>query len=224
MHLFIQKIKSFFKRELPELMLVDKPKGITSYDVIRRLQKKYGRHHKMGHAGTLDPNATGLLIVGLGKGTKRLHELVGLDKTYQAEILLGIKTDTGDIVGKIIEEKLIPKELSDHELNTVLCGMLGTHEVTVPVYSAIKIAGKPLYKYARQGTQVDVPKKNMTIHTAEITSIDLPVLRIDFRVSSGTYIRALAEIVGERLGTVATLQNLRRTKIGEFDIKKARKI
>lgn len=222
MHTLFHKIKSFFKRELPEFMLIDKPKGITSFDVIRRLQQKFGRH-KMGHAGTLDPNATGLLLVAIGKGTKKLREIVGLDKVYEAEILLGRKTDTGDIVGKTIEEKPVP-EIDHDKLKAALDSMLGTHEFTVPAYAAIKVHGKPLYKYAREGRDVELPKKFMTITSAEIVTIYPPVLTIVFHVSSGTYIRTLAEVLGERLGTVATLQNLRRLKIGDFDLKQAVKI
>lgn len=222
MHILFQKIKSFFKRELPEFILIDKPKGITSFGVIRKLQQKFG-YHKMGHAGTLDPNATGLLLVATGKGTKKLRQIVGFDKVYEAEILLGRKTDTGDIVGKTIEEKPVP-DIDHDKVKAVLESVLGTHEFTVPAYAAIKVHGKPLYKYARQGKHIKLPKKFMTITSAEIVTIHPSVLVIVFCVSSGTYIRTLAEIIGERLGTVATLQNLRRLKIGDFDLKQAVKI
>ncbi len=213
-------------KENENLLLIDKPKGITSFDVIRQLRKKIGIK-KMGHAGTLDPLASGLMIIGVEKGTKKLADLIGLDKSYTAEILLGTKTDTGDLEGKVIEKKEVP-ELTREKVEKVLKSLEGENELEVSLYSAIKKAGKPLYKYAREGKEIEKPKRIMKVYKARLIDLEteLPsvVVTVEFDVASGVYIRSLAEELGERLGTVATLQNLRRTKIGDFKIEEAQKI
>lgn len=201
------------------IILVDKPKGITSFDVIRILRKKTGIR-KMGHAGTLDPLATGLMIIATGKKTKELTQLLGLSKTYIAEIKLGIKTDSADTDGAVVETKAVP-ELTIEQIQKVLDGMVGDIELEVPIYSAIKREGKPLYAYAREGIAVEVPKKVMHISYAKVIAYTAPVITIDFGVKSGTYIRSLAEELAQRLGTVGTIQNLRRTSIGEFKVEDA---
>ncbi|MDA1335110.1 MAG: tRNA pseudouridine(55) synthase TruB [bacterium] len=204
------------------LLLIDKPKGITSFDVIRKLRRQLGIK-KMGHAGTLDPLATGLLLIGVGQGTKELHTLLKLDKTYVAEVLFGKQTDTGDLEGKIIDEKPIPtltKELLVEALKT----MTGDIKLKVPAYSAIKKDGKPLYKYARENTKVEIPTKTMSVISYNIVSIDEKSVSIEWSVKSGTYIRSLAQELGKRIGTVATLKNLRRTQIGEYSVEQAQKI
>jgi tRNA pseudouridine55 synthase len=201
------------------ILLVDKPKGISSYGVIRILQKKMGKR-KMGHAGTLDPLATGLLIIGIDKGTKMLSSLIGLPKVYEAEILLGKKTITADIEGEIIEEQQIPV-LVEEKILDVIQSMVGTHELAVPIYSAVKRQGKPLYAYAREGKDVEVPVKQMTVTEANLLGFDEKTVRIRFNVSSGTYIRTLAEEFARRMGTVGTIQNLRRLSIGTYSVDKA---
>lgn len=205
-----------------DILLIDKPKGITSFDVIRILRKKLGIR-KMGHSGTLDPLATGLLLIGVGAGTKKLSSLIGLPKTYEAEILLGKKTDTGDVTGKIIEEKEIPS-FSKEKIEQVLEGMVGEHMLTVPLYSAIKKDGKALYAYAREGLPVEAPQKPMKIASISLLGSGPDTLTVFFEVSSGTYIRTLAELIAERLGTVGTIQNLRRLSIGMYNIKDAESI
>ncbi|MCC2630646.1 MAG: truB [Candidatus Paceibacter sp.] len=204
------------------ILLIDKPKGISSYDCIRILQRKFGKI-KMGHAGTLDPLATGLMIIGINEGTKQLHALLGLPKTYEAEILLGIRTETGDVEGKVVEEKVAP-ELDEKYIKDVLATMIGTLEITVPIYSAIKRQGKRLYEYAREGKEVEVPVKPMLVIEATLLEQKANVLTVKWNVGSGTYIRSLAEELGKRLGTVATVQNLRRTSIGDYDVADAMKI
>lgn len=201
------------------LILVDKPRGITSFDVIRLLRKKLGIR-KMGHSGTLDPLATGLMLIGVGSGTKKLSTLIGLPKTYEAEILLGKKTDTGDITGSVIEEKDIP-HFSTEDLSRVLEGMVGEHMLTVPLYSAIKKDGKALYAYAREGLSVEAPQKPMRVMAISLIDADETTIKVFFEVSSGTYIRTLAELIAERLGTVGTIVNLRRLSIGMYNIKDA---
>lgn len=211
----------------PSILLVDKPKGITSFDVIRELRRKLGAERgspawRMGHAGTLDPNATGLMIVGIGPGTKELATYLKLPKTYEAEVLFGVRTDTGDVDGKIVEEA-DAGTMDDAALRSAVRSVEGTHRFAVPRYSAVKIKGKPLYAYARKGrTDVEAPQKEMRVDRAEITGIVREKERvrasIRFDVGSGTYIRTLAEVIGKELGLPATLKELRRTRIGDFSI------
>ncbi|HEY0964556.1 MAG TPA: tRNA pseudouridine(55) synthase TruB [Candidatus Paceibacterota bacterium] len=210
------------------LLLIDKPAGITSMDVIRVLRRKLGVR-KIGHAGTLDPLATGLMLVGVGAGTKQLATLVKLDKEYIAEIRIGERRTTGDLEGEVIEEKVV-KGLVASEVATVLQSLLGTHELPVSAYSAIKVDGVPMYKRARKAERsgkmiTDVPVRPMHIHETELRGFaisgDRAVATVRFVVGSGTYIRSLAEELGRRLNYPATLEALRRTKVGDFDIKDA---
>jgi tRNA pseudouridine55 synthase len=209
------------------LLLVDKPQGITSFDVIRRLRRELAVK-KMGHAGTLDPMATGLMLIGINEGTKELANLIGLPKVYEAEILLGVKTDTGDITGRIIEESNIRSQNTKEEIEAVLQKMVGKLSLVAPAYSAIKQGGVPLYKKARAGKEVIAPVREMEIKEMIFHGTREGegkfFLNVELEVSSGTYVRSIAEEIGRRLGTVATLSALRRTKIGDFEIKDARKI
>lgn len=211
---------------MQDIMLIDKPKGITSFDVIRRLRRTLGIR-KMGHAGTLDPLASGLMIIGINKGTKRLNEYLKLPKIYEAEILLGKKTTTGDLEGEVLESKNV-ESIDIKEVKTVIKDMTGKITLPVPLYSAIKIKGTPLYKHARKGHDVLVPEKEMEIKNIKLTdsfaSNDFYVLALTIEVASGTYIRSIAQELGKRLGFPATLANLRRTKIGKFKIENASKI
>lgn len=207
----------------PQIALVDKPKGITTYDVIRRLKPRF-RGVKIGHAGTLDPNATGLVILGIGEGTKELGNYLKLPKTYEAEITFGIRTDSGDTDGKIIEES-DASTLEKSALEDALQKITGTHSFSVPKFSAIKMGGIPLYKRARKNEDFSPPEKEMTVTSAELRNFKKEERRaiasVVFDVSSGTYIRTLAEEIGKTLGFPATLSNLRRTRIGEFRIEDA---
>lgn len=209
-----------------DIILVDKPKGITSFDVIRILRKKFGIQ-KMGHAGTLDPLASGLMIIGVEKGTKKLNEYLKLPKVYEAEILIGIRTSTGDMEGQIIEQKNV-ENISNDEINNVLKGITGKINLSVPMYSAIKIAGKPLYKYARKNINIEQPNKDMEVLWVTLKDYRHTdnhfIISIELEVASGTYIRSVAEEIGRRLGYPATTKELRRTKIGDFKIKDALKI
>lgn len=216
---------------VPEIILVDKPYGITSFDVIRQLRRRLGIK-KMGHAGTLDPLATGLMIIGIGPGTKRLTDLVKRDKEYVAEIRIGESRTTGDLEGDIIEERVVTA-LDETHVEEVLQGMIGIVSLPVSAYSAIKVDGVPMYKRARKAEKVgeivaEVPIRDMKVLTADLeASTATPsrvVLTVRFSVGSGTYIRSLAEELGRRLGYPATLQNLRRTKVGEFTLDEAKAI
>ena len=218
--------------ELPEdTLLIDKPAGITSFDVIRRLRRELGVR-KMGHGGTLDPLATGLMIIGVGPGTKKLNNYLKLDKEYLATIRLGERRSTGDLEGEIIEEQAVTDTFSDEKVSVTLADMIGTLTLPVSAYSAIKKDGVPMYKRARvaagEGKQVkEVPVRDMQVLEAELlkTAYDPNAKRFDvtvrFHVGSGTYIRSLAEEIGRRLGYPATLASLRRIKIGDFNIENA---
>lgn len=216
--------------ELPELLLIDKPKGLTSFDVIRRLRKATGIK-KFGHAGTLDPLATGLMLIGVEKGTKRLTELVKLDKEYLAEILVGESRTTGDMEGEVVEVKNYEGDVDEERLRTVLAEMIGTLELPVSAYSAIKKDGVPMYKRARAAEKkgevvTEVPMRSMVVHEAEMLAQSVflhneqtcLLATVRFSVGSGTYIRSLAEEFGKRIGYPATLYNLRRTQVGEYRI------
>jgi len=218
--------------ELPEILLIDKPIGITSFDVIRQLRKKTGIK-KFGHAGTLDPLASGLMILGVEKGTKKLTEFIKLDKEYIAEIRIGESRTTGDLEGEIIE-KVETVVLDEESVKAAVEALVGNLVLPVSAYSAIKKDGKPMYKRAREAEKVgelvkDVPFREMVVHQAELLGVEMinikneerVVVKVRFFVGSGTYIRSLAEELGRRLSYPATLQALRRTKIGNFNIEEA---
>jgi tRNA pseudouridine55 synthase len=200
-------------------------------DVIRRLRRILNIK-KIGHAGTLDPLATGLMLVGVGPGTKKLMDLVKLDKEYVAQVRIGERRATGDMEGAILEEKEVTG-LTKQQVHDALVSLVGSVELPVSAYSAIKVDGTPMYKRARkaerEGTVVtDVPMRTMRVDEVELLDFSVAdgraVVTVQFSVGSGTYVRSLAEELGTRLGYPATLQNLRRTKVGEFDIKDAKKL
>lgn len=224
-----------------DIVLIDKPTGITSFDVIRRLRRELNIR-KMGHAGTLDPLASGLMIIGVATGTKKLAEYIKLDKEYIAEILVGIKTETGDMEGEVIEEKAVEEGVvadifSEEKISATLSEMVGTLTLPVSAYSAIKKDGVPFYKKAREaqlrGQTLDtstLPVRDMKVMAAELLDQNYDkenkrmIIEVRFEVGSGTYIRSLAEEFGKQLNYPATLQSLRRTKVGDFKIEDARGI
>jgi len=218
----------------PEILLVDKPKGITSFQVIRILRRKLNIK-KMGHAGTLDPLASGLMIIGINRGTKRLADFIKLDKEYIAEILIGEKRATGDMEGVVLAEKAVTetnKEMYD-KVYATLETMTGDLDLPVSAYSAIKVDGVAMYKKARRAEKTgevisETPMRVMKVYQAELFKIetlpDRAVATVRFAVGSGTYIRSLAEELGSRIGYPATIKDLRRIKIGEFDIEMAKKL
>lgn len=204
-----------------ELILVNKPKGITSFDVIRVLRKIL-KVKKMGHAGTLDPNATGLILIGVGSGTKNLANLILNDKAYKATILLGTKTDSGDVDGKILEQKDISNlDLSQNQAENTVSKLLGENEYVVPNYSAIKIDGKKLYELARAGVEIEPVKRTMQVYKIKDVLYTHPYIYATFYVAKGTYIRSLAEKIGELLNTPTTLYDLQRISIGEYKLEDA---
>jgi tRNA pseudouridine55 synthase len=205
------------------LLLIDKPVGWTSHDVVAKLRGIL-KMKRIGHAGTLDPFATGLLVIGVGPGTKDLTALVGVDKTYIATARLGATSTTEDPEGEITETGAA--EVSRTDLESVLNTFIGTYEQTASLYSAKKVGGKKLYDLARQGLgdTVERPKKMVTISELKLLEYAWPNLTFEVSCSSGTYIRALARDIGEKLGVGAYLTALRRTRIGDFRIEDAKKL
>lgn len=205
---------------LGDIILVDKPKGISSFGVIRELRRELGVK-KMGHSGTLDPLATGLMIVCAGEKTKKLNDLIKLPKTYEAAILLGVKTDTGDLEGKIIEEKEV-LGLDTDKVKKAAESLVGKITLPVPLYSAIKVKGKRLYKSARRGEKVSLPKREMEILNIEFKGLSKEgrhyIMEVVLDVKSGTYIRSIVEELGRRFGLPTVLSELRRTRIGGYKI------
>lgn len=199
---------------------IDKEINCTSRDVVNEIIKKV-ETNKVGHTGTLDPIATGVLVVCVGKATKLVNLLTSENKTYEAEITLGVQTDTYDITGNIIKEESV--DISDDEIKNTVSSFLGQYEQEVPIYSAVKVKGKKLYEYARENIDVELPKRLVTINDIEITSdIDRKDNRIIFSiivsVSKGTYIRALVNDIANKLNTVGVMSSLRRIKLGNVNI------
>ncbi len=201
-------------REMEGILLVDKPGDHTSHDVIARLRGKL-KMKRIGHAGTLDPMATGLLIVLVGKATRVSQYLISLDKEYEGTVELGKVTDTQDADGEMMETRPVPP-LGEAEIRAALQGFLGDQYQTPPMYSAIKIDGVPLYKSARKGEEVEREPRFIRVNSWELTGLALP--RFDFRLrcTKGTYVRTLAHDLGQKLGCGAHLAALRRTATDKF--------
>lgn len=200
-------------------LLVDKPIGPTSHDIVD-IARRALRTRKIGHAGTLDPFASGLLILAVGAKTKEISKFVGLDKAYEATLRLGAASDTMDRTG-VITQKTGIETINREEFELALKKFRGEIDQTPPMYSAKKVGGKKLYDLARAGIEIERLPVRVTIHELEIISYEWPLAKIQTRVSSGTYIRALADDIGKLLGCGAYLEELRRTKIGGFDVKDA---
>lgn len=200
---------------MDKLLVVNKEKNLTSRDIVNNLTKIFNTK-KIGHTGTLDPIATGVLVCLFGKYTKLVDLLTSLDKEYIAEIKLGIKTDTGDITGSIIENKKY--NITKEEIIKVFKEFPSKYEQTVPKYSAVKINGKKLYEYARNNIEIELPKREVSIFSLELIDYEKDIIKFKTHVSKGTYIRSLIEDICEKLGTIGTMNNLIRTKQGGFDI------
>ncbi len=195
---------------------LNKPKGITSHKAVEKVRRALGAK-KAGHAGTLDPLATGVLLVCVGEATKVGRFLSDLDKEYIATVKLGEKTDTFDSEGEVIE-KSERFSCEEEDIERILPGFLGTIEQVPPMFSAVKMGGKPLYKLARKGITVERQKRPVTVHEIEITSFAFPLFELRVVCSKGTYIRSLCNDIGEAVGTGAHLTGLTRTRIGDFRI------
>lgn len=199
------------------IIVINKSKGCTSHDVVYQVKKLFGT--KVGHTGTLDPNATGVLPILIGKGTELSQFLINHDKKYIATLKLGIKTDTADSEGNVIEEQTVNSaELTEQNINDVFKSMIGKQKQIPPMYSAIKVKGKKLYEYARKGQTVDVPEREIEIYDLRIIQINTSENTVMFEVycSKGTYIRTICEKIAEKLNTVGYMQELQRTMVGDF--------
>ena len=217
-----------------EILLVDKPAGLSSFAVVARIRRVLTeqvrtravsqgltppKRAKVGHAGTLDPFATGLLICLLSSGTKKASEFLKLDKKYEATICLGKTSTTGDVEGEISDVSNDAPEIS--EVRVAVESFKGEILQKVPAYSAVKIEGKRAYDLARKGVEVEMPTRKVHIYDIAVVSYEWPELRISCHVSSGTYIRALGEDIGKKLGVGGYLTELRRTQIGEYKVSDA---
>lgn len=201
---------------------LDKDKGITSHEAVTKAKRLF-KVKKAGHAGTLDPLATGVLLICLNEATKITGYLSDLDKEYLAVIKLGETTDTYDSEGKIVR-KVSDFEVSDSEISDAIQMFIGNIEQTPPIYSAIKLNGKPLYKLARQGIEVEIKPRKVSIYSIELLNYEAPFLTIRVSCSKGTYIRSLCNDIGNALDVGAHLTELERTKIGHFTIENSAKL
>ncbi|HAQ61618.1 TPA: tRNA pseudouridine(55) synthase TruB [Candidatus Delongbacteria bacterium] len=200
------------------VLLIDKEAGWTSFDVVAKLRNILGTR-KIGHAGTLDPFATGLLLLLVGKATKVQEELTGSDKVYEAELKLGERTDTFDPTGTVTA--VSDKKVSEKEIMSAVMSFSGEQMQLPPMFSAIKKDGKRLYESARKGIEVEREPRKITIHSIEVSEIKKDIVRILVNCSKGTYIRTLADDIGEKLSTYAHLKNLRRISIGSYRVENA---
>ncbi|MBW2544050.1 MAG: tRNA pseudouridine(55) synthase TruB [Deltaproteobacteria bacterium] len=200
------------------VLIIDKPSGRTSHDVVRDVRKLLGAK-KVGHAGTLDPLATGVLTVCINEATKLVQFFSNDDKEYRATMLLGVRTDTLDIEGEVLER--CKPHLQTEELKDVVEGFTGRIEQRVPKYSAVKFRGKPLYKWTRQGVDIEPPLRKVDLYHINVEEVRIPYVTFTVSCSKGTYIRSLCADIGNRLGCGACLSGLRRTRSGCFDEKNA---
>lgn len=200
------------------IIIINKPKNYTSHDIVRKAKKLL--NEKVGHTGTLDPNATGVLPLLIGKGTLLSKYLIEHDKIYEAVLKLGEKTDTADGEGKVLESQNVEQSILKKEnIERIFNNLEGKQEQIPPMYSAIKLNGKKLYEYARKGIKVEVKPRTIEIYKLELIKIE--DMEIIFRVScsKGTYIRTLCEKIAEELGTIGYMKELKRIQVGEFNIK-----
>lgn len=204
------------------MLNIYKEKGYTSHDVVARLRRIVGQK-KIGHTGTLDPEAEGVLPVCLGKATKLCDLLTDKDKTYEAVLLLGISTDTQDTTGKILEEKNTA-DLREEAVREVVLSFEGEYDQIPPMFSALKVGGKKLYELARDGKEVERKPRHVQIYRIRILQIDLPRVRMEVTCSKGTYIRTLCHDIGEKLGCGGCMESLLRTRVERFGVAESLRI
>ncbi|MDO8504582.1 MAG: tRNA pseudouridine(55) synthase TruB [Candidatus Liptonbacteria bacterium] len=201
---------------MENIFAIYKPKGPTSFDIIREFQKVLGKKIKIGHAGTLDPLASGVLVVAVGReATKKISEVVAKEKEYVADICLGATSTTGDAEGEKVAN-LVTRTPNPEEIQKILPEFIGKIMQTPPIYSALKIKGKTAYSLAREGKNVVMNPREVFVKEIEILSYEWPIFKIRVVTGPGVYIRALARDIGERLGTGGYLSGLERTRVGEF--------
>ena len=207
------------------ILIIDKPENFTSHDVVAKVRKVIGTK-KVGHTGTLDPMATGVLVVCVGAATKLVEYFTAKDKVYEAKIKLGIKTDTADITGNIIETKKLNaiKPLGEEQIHTIIKSFIGRQKQIPPMYSSIKVNGMKLYEYARKGIEIEVEPRDIEIFDIYNIKVEEDEISYTVHCSKGTYVRTLCEDIATKLGTCGTMSYLRRVKTGEFTIEDAIKI
>lgn len=201
------------------IVVVNKPDGLTSHDVVARIRRKL-KTRRVGHAGTLDPLATGVLVVLLGKATKLFDKFVSFDKAYRATLKLGTKTDSADIQGKVLEEKSFT-HITPTQIQEAFQRFEGEIEQVPPMVSAVKVKGKKLYEMARAGIQVERRPRSIVIKTLHVEEINFPYVKFYLECSKGTYVRQLAEDIGDVLGCGACITQIQRTRVGRFSIEEA---
>lgn len=211
-------------QKLNGIIVINKPKNYTSHDVVAKV-KKLLNIKKVGHTGTLDPNATGVLPLLLNSGTKLSKYLIEHDKEYEVTLKLGIRTDTLDGEGKVLEKKEVNRKMLENtkQIEKVLNLFTGKQTQVPPMYSAIKVKGKKLYEYARSGENVEVQPRQIEIYNIELQKVDIKKQEIEFKVqcSKGTYIRTLCKDIATKLGTIGYMKELNRTKVGKFGLEEA---
>jgi len=201
------------------IVIVNKPSGMTSHDVVSQARRKF-KMRQIGHAGTLDPLATGVLVLLVGKGTKLFNKFEPFDKAYKACLILGTKTTTADIEGEIIQQ--VPyDQISESDILETFKQFVGEIEQTPPMVSAVKVNGRRLYELARKGIEVERPARQVRIDVLDLLEFHQPRVRFYLECSKGTYVRKLAEDVGEKLGCGACITEIQRTKVGPFVIEEA---
>lgn len=205
-----------------DILAVDKPQGWTSHDVTAKirgeLRKIYGEKIKVGHGGTLDPLATGLLLVLVGKTVKRFEEIKGWDKEYVMEIELGKTTDTGDSEGRVVKETISTSKVEIGQVKKAVGSFLGGYNQQIPMYSAKKVKGKKLYQLARKGKKIKLLRKKIQINQIEVLDLQGRSLQVRVVCGSGTFMRQLAIDIGQKLGTLAYTKNLRRIRVGQYQL------
>jgi tRNA pseudouridine55 synthase len=203
-------------KEIDGVLLVDKPMGLTSHDVVYRLRRKL-QMKKIGHAGTLDPMATGVLVMLIGKATRISQYLMSVDKRYEGEATLGVITDSQDAEGEVMETRPVP-ELTETQVRAAMKTFLGDQYQTPPMHSAIKVDGVKLYQLARKGEVVEREPRFIRVTAFDLLSFALPKVAFDLHCTKGTYVRTVAHDLGQKLGCGAHLSALRRTASGQFRI------
>lgn len=206
--------------DLHGILIVDKPRGLTSHDVVNRIRHLLDTR-KVGHGGTLDPAAEGVLVIAIGRATKLLDRLSTSTKRYAAHIVLGVGSVTGDIDGPAEDSVRARQPPGDDEVRQTLKKFIGVIDQQPPAYSAIKLGGQPIYQRARRGETIDIPRRQVTIRTLTLLEYRYPDLFLDVECSAGTYVRSLARDIGESLGTSGYLHYLLRTSAGHFDLANA---
>lgn len=204
------------------IVLIDKPLEFSSHDVVAKLRRRFNTK-RIGHAGTLDPMATGLLVIAVGPATRFLQYLPLEPKVYRAVIRFGIETDSYDSEGDVVAERPVPIDLAA-QVQEVIPSFLGLQDQLPPMYSAVKVKGQPLYKYAREGIEIERKSRTIHIERMEVLAIGETTVEVEIECSGGTYVRTIAHDLGQKIGCGAYLQSLVRTSIGRFDLENAKTI